>query len=286
MKEGGSRSEVQRWKTGRGGPGLRGPGEETLWGGEEGKEKGASPLCRWEIRPEMPAAAATVEKRSTRSVVSFFSSARIIPLNGSVLLSLSLSFALVIIIILLHCVAIKPAAKWCFYDCLSLPLAWNEDASSSFCSSVPATRYTHPPHCQPLGGLQVWRATIRVRISASLHPWRRKDSLSSSLSFNSCLTRQKERKRKEGRNNRTHEFVFHEFPGMERGERDRFYRIYVIVHFCWATSSLFHRCREKEREREGETEAVIGIFFSPTQAPFTGSWLSCLPRRIRSQTGA
>lgn len=91
MKEGGSRSEVQRWKTGRGGPGLRGPGEETLWGGEEGKEKGASPLCRWEIRPEMPAAAATVEKRSTRSVVSFFSSARIIPLNGSVLLSLSLS---------------------------------------------------------------------------------------------------------------------------------------------------------------------------------------------------
>ena len=90
MKEGGSRSEVQRWKTGRGGPGLRGPGEETLWGGEEGKEKGASPLCRWEIRPEMPAAAATVEKRSTRSVVSFFSSARIIPLNGSVLLSLSL----------------------------------------------------------------------------------------------------------------------------------------------------------------------------------------------------
>lgn len=28
---------------------------------------------------------------------------------------------------------------------------------------------------------------------------------------------------------------------------------------------------ERRREREGETEAVIGIFFSPTQAPFTGS---------------
>lgn len=33
---------------------------------------------------------------------------------------------------------------------------------------------------------------------------------------------------------------------------------------------MFHRCREKEREREGETEAVIGIFFFTDTSPVYG----------------
>lgn len=76
--------------------------------------------------------------------------------------------------------------------------------------------------------------------------------------FNST---ERERKRKEGRNNRTHEFVFHEFPGMGFIE--------FMSSFIFAGPRV--RGAERRREREGETEAVIGIFFSPTQAPFTGS---------------
>lgn len=57
--------------------------------------------------------------------------------------------------------------------------------------------------------------------------------------FNST---ERERKRKEGRNNRTHEFVFHEFPGMG------------FIEFMSSFIFVGPRVRGAERRRERERE--------------------------------
>lgn len=58
------------------------------------------------------------------------------------------------------------------------------------------------------------------------------------------------RKRKEERNNRTHEFVFHEFPGMERGEGMGFIEFMSSFIFAGPRVRGAERRRERERERQ------------------------------------